>query len=94
MVSGLCIILLPVGQVAYTESNIVIISDFIEIHNSVELSDSGWIRAVISNGDGELYYRKYGKTVELRGSVVPSVSGGGWTICTEKSKSASFQPSI
>ncbi|MDE6020171.1 MAG: hypothetical protein K2H01_04115 [Ruminococcus sp.] len=43
--------------------------------------DSGWIRMMISSGNGELYYRKYGKMVELKGSISPNGSDE-WNVCT------------
>ncbi len=44
-------------------------------------ADSGWTRMTISGGNGELYYRKCGKTVELKGSASPN-SDNEWTVCT------------
>ena len=69
------------GQAAYTESDRTITSEFSPIQNTAELSDSGWTRMTISDGNGELYYRKYGKTVELKGSTSPNVDNE-WTVCT------------
>jgi len=70
-----------VGQAAYTESYKTINSEFSPIQNPVELSDSGWTRMTISGGNGELYYRKCGKTVELKGSASPNADNE-WTVCT------------
>ena len=44
-------------------------------------ADSGWTRMTISGGNGELYYRKCGKTVELKGSASPNADNE-WTVCT------------
>lgn len=70
-----------VGQAAYTESDIVTVSDFIEIQNPADAVDSGWIRVAVTNANGELYYRKYGKMIEFKGSVSPNNSNE-CTVCT------------
>lgn len=70
-----------VGQTEYTESYKAITSELSTIQNPVELTDSGWTRIAITGGNGELYYRKYGKMVELKGSASPN-SSNEWTVCT------------
>lgn len=70
-----------VGQSTYTESGIVTVSDFMKIQNQIETSDSGWIQIPINLGNGEVYYRKYGKMVELRGSLSPNINNE-WSVCT------------
>lgn len=69
------------GQAAYTESDIVTVSDLLELQNPAGAVDSGWVRIGISGGNGELYYRKYGKMIELKGSASPH-NGGEWTVGT------------
>lgn len=69
------------GQAAYTESDIVTASDLLKLQNPAGAVDSGWVRIGISGGNGELYYRKYGKMIELKGSASPH-NGGEWTVGT------------
>jgi len=69
------------GQAAYTESYKTINSEFSPIQNTAELSGSDWIQLVINGGDGELYYRRYGKMVEIKGSVSP-LNSGQWSLYT------------
>ncbi len=80
-----------VGQATYTESDIVTVSDFMEIQNPVELSDSGWIQIPINLGNGEVYYRKYGKMVEVKGTIVPVSDANTLIICTLPEE---YRPSI
>jgi len=56
-------------------------SEFSPIQNTAELSGSDWIQLVINGGNGELYYRRYGKMVEIKGSVSP-LNSGQWSLYT------------